>query len=153
MPKRKGNGKREGSLVHDALFYDARVAELSFSAFRLLMELNQQFNGFNNGNLSITPKTLRFDWNDKTLKRAKRELLVCELIEITRPGVKRRVTLYALCHLLVNESRKNGIQERANCTRRARGKREHYFPVKRDLIANVREALDNANNRGVKMTH
>lgn len=153
MATQKGKGKREGSLVHDALFYDPRVAELSFSAFRLMIELNQQFNGFNNGNLSITPKTLRFDWNDKTLKRAKRELLESELIEITRPGVKRRPTLYALCHLPVNESQKNGIQEKANCTRRARGKREYFYPVKRDLAANVREALDNVNNRGVKMTH
>ena len=80
MNPKRSKGKRIGSMMLDALFYDPRVGKLTFSAFRLLSEFIQQFSGFNNGNLSATPKTLRFDWCDKTLKKAKRELLENGLI-------------------------------------------------------------------------
>ena len=154
MAKRKPQGKRTGSMLPDALFYDSRVENLTPMALRLLIELNQQYNGFNNGNLSATHKTLRFKWNDKTLKRVKHELLDASLIEVTRYGVKRRPTLYALCHLPINECAKNGIKEREYCTRRADGKRKYFVPVKVDLSMRVRESLDKAHkNKGVKMTH
>lgn len=146
MPKRnrkRTTGNRQGSLVHDALFYDPRMEALTFSSFRLLMELVQQYNGFNNGNLSMTPRTLRFDWNAKTVKRSKHELLNLELIEVTRFGVRRRPTLYALCHLPINEIKKHGILERQTCTHRATGNRTHFYPVKKDLVANVTESLMN----------
>ncbi len=149
MAQRRQNGKRIGSMNHDSLFYDSRVGRLTFSAFRLLMELNQQYTGFNNGNLSATPKTLRFDWCEKTLKRARRELLDARLIEVTKAGVKRRPTLYALTHLPVNEIPKHGIKEKETCLIRATGHRNNYFPVRRDLQAIVNKALAEANeNRG-----
>lgn len=158
MAGRRKLGKRDGSLLHDAIYYDSRVGKLTFSAFRLFTELNQQFNGFNNGNLSATPKTLRFDWCIKTLKKAKRELLKAGLIEITKPGVKRRPTLYALCHLPINEIEKHGIRKRECCSFRGTGKREYFYPVRVDLQERVSKALEAANqkritNSGVKNTH
>lgn len=145
MRKNKPSGKRKGSMLYDALFYDTRLDNLPFSAFRLLIELNQMYHGFNNGNLAITPKTLRFDWNDKTLKNAKNALLKADLIEITRFGVKRRPTLYALCHQPVDECEKNSIRERMRCTTRAMGKRENFFPVRRDRTKELREELAKSN--------
>ena len=96
----------------------------------------------------MTPKTLRFDWNTKTLKRAKAELLLNGLVEIMRYGVKRRPTLYALCHVPVDEIKKHGIHGRASCTNRAMGKREYFYPIKKDLVAEVTEALSNKKLRG-----
>lgn len=141
MVRSRQNKKRIGSYLHDSLFYDERVGRLSRTAYQLLTELNQQFNGYNNGNLCATHKCLRFDWNDKTLKKARRELVSEGLIEVTRLGRKRRPTLYALCHLPINENVKNGIRATDNCTTRATGKREHYFPVRRNLQAEVKQAL------------
>lgn len=141
MTRKKKPGKRDGSKIHDSIFYDSRMADLSFSAFRLFAELYQQYNGFNNGNLSTALKNLRFDWNEKTVKRAKIELLKNGIIEITRPGIKRRNTLYAFCHLPINECQKNGIKANESCTTRATGKREYFFPVRRDLQKEVREAI------------
>ena len=153
MAKNKPPGKRIGQILLDTLFYDSRVGELTPMGFRLLIELNQQFCGFNNGNLSATHRTLRFNWNDKTLKRAKKELLGAGLIEITRYGKNRRPTLYALCHLPIDECPKNNIIKRETCTHRATGKRQYFYPVRVDLQKNVREALAKAqSNAGAKLT-
>ncbi|OOZ47892.1 hypothetical protein BOW39_12755 [Solemya velum gill symbiont] len=135
--QRKTKGRRTGSILLDSLFYDPRIAKLSRPAFQLLIEFNQQYSGFNNGNLSATPKTLRFDWNDKTLKRVKRELLQAKLIEVTKRGVGRRPTLYALCHLPIDETSKHGIKAETTCSRRATGKRAHYYPVRRDIASEI----------------
>lgn len=144
MGRPKGNGKRQGSILHDALFYDERVGKLPRPAFKLLIELNQQFNGFNNGNLCAAMKCLRFDWNEQTLKKAKRDLLAAELIEVTKRGVGRRPTLYALCHLPINESAKHNIRATEKCSRRAGGKREHYYPVRRDIPGELKKVFDEA---------
>ncbi len=142
MARKKKSGKRTGSMMYDALFYDHRSDKLSPSAFKLLIELNQQFDGFNNGNLCAARKCLRFNWNEKTLKKAKRELLAGYFIEVTRQGVKRRPTLYALCHLSINEIQKHGIKAKENCSFRATGKRSNFYPVRKDLRENLRNALD-----------
>lgn len=147
MPKMKRKGKRIGSMLHDALFYDRRIETLSLSGFKLLVELNQQYSSFNNGNLCAALGSLRFKWNDKTLKKARRELVNGGFIEVTRIGVKKRPTLYALCHLPINEIAKHNIKERQACSRRATGKREYYYPVKRNLQAEVAAALENAQKK------
>jgi hypothetical protein len=148
MSRRSRKGKRTGSLVHDSLFYDNRVGQLSRPAFQLLIELNQQFSGYNNGNLCAAHKCLRFNWNDKTLKRAKKELLQAELIEITKQGVGRRPTLYSLCHLPINEIQKHKIRGETKCVKRATGKRDHYYPYRRDIPGEVKRALkDSAEKR------
>ncbi|MEW8266490.1 MAG: hypothetical protein AB2731_10135 [Candidatus Thiodiazotropha sp.] len=148
MSRQQQKRGRTGSLVPDSLFYDNRVGELSRPAFQLLMELNQQFSGYNNGNLCAAHKCLRFEWNDKTLKRAKRELLQAGLIEVTKQGVGRRPTLYSLCHLPINEIQKHKIKGETNCVKRATGKRDHYYPYRRDIPGEVKRALsDSADKR------
>ncbi|MCU7870738.1 MAG: hypothetical protein KZQ98_19785 [Candidatus Thiodiazotropha sp. (ex Lucinoma borealis)] len=141
MSRARKKGKRTGSLLLDALFYDERIGQLSRPAFQLLIELNQQFDGFNNGNLCAAKKCLRFDWNDKTLKAAKRELLHAKFIEVTKRGLGRKPTLYALCHLPINECLKHKIKAELQCSRRANGSRSHYYPYRRDIHAELKQAL------------
>ena len=141
MSPKKKKGKRNGSILLDSVFYDSMLESLTFSAFRLFIELNQQYNTFNNGNLSAAQGNLRFDWNDKTLKTARTELIKAGVIELTRMGRKRKPNLYALTHLPINECEKHNIKGRETCTNRAIGKREHYFPVRVDIQAKLRVAL------------
>lgn len=141
MARKKIPSKRKGSMLHDSIFYDARLENLSGSAFRLFVEFNQQYNGFNNGNLSAAQGNLRFKWNDRTLKNARAELLKAGAIDLTRQGKKRKPNLYALTHLPINECEKNGIKGRETCTNRATGKRANYFPARVDRQARLREAL------------
>lgn len=142
MARSRKKGKRTGSLLPDALFYDERVGKLSRPAFQLLIELNQQFDGFNNGNLCAAKKCLRFDWNDKTLKAAKRKLLDEKIIVVTKRGLGRKPTLYALCHLPINECVKHGIKAELLCSRRADGNRSHYYPYRRDIHAELKQSLE-----------
>jgi len=97
--------------------------------------------------LCAAKNSLRFDWNDKSLKKARRELLDNGFIVVTRAGVGRRPTLYALCHVPVNEIVKHGIKAKETCSRRASGKREHYFPVRRDLQKEVSIAFAEAEKK------
>ncbi|MCU7801939.1 MAG: hypothetical protein KZQ96_01985 [Candidatus Thiodiazotropha sp. (ex Lucinoma borealis)] len=147
MTRSKKRGKRTGSLLPDALFYDERTGRLSRPAFQLLIELNQQFDGFNNGNLCAARKCLRFEWNDKTLKAAKRDLIHEKLIEVTRRGLGRKPTLYALCHLPINECEKHGIKAEIQCNRRADGKRSHYYPYRLDIHGELKQALEKSAER------
>ena len=147
MGRKSKGGKRTGSIMLDALFYDERLEGLTFSALRLVMELNQQYNGFNNGNLCAAQGSLRFKWNDRTLKNARTELIKAGIVELTRMGRKKKPNLYALTHLPINECGKNNIRETTLCSNRATGKRNHYFPVK----INIREVLNKAFSKSKKL--
>ena len=139
MARTKKQGKRKGSLLYDSIFYDSRLDNITGSAFRLFIELHQQYNGHNNGNLCAARGTLRFDWNDKTLKKARNELVMAGIIDLTRQGFKKKPNLYALTHLPIDECEKHGIKNRETPTNRATGKREYYFPVRRNLQKEVSE--------------
>ena len=67
-------------------------------ACKLFLDLQAQYNGFNNGDLCITWKIMqKGGWCSKTtLQRAKRVLLDAGLIICTRPGSRRRCALFAL---------------------------------------------------------
>ena len=131
-------------MMPDLVFYDDRVRHLSSMAFRLLCELQQQYNSFNNGNLSATPRTLAHDFSASTLKRAKAELLQADLIEVTRLGSGRQPTLYALTFYPINEIEKHGIRQTQKASRRANGKRQHFYPVRKDIAKEIMKALHNA---------
>ena len=139
MARPKKQGMRKGSLLHDSIFYDAKLDTITGSAFRLFVELNQQYNGYNNGNLCAARGSLRFIWNDKTLKKARVELVMAGIIELTRQGFKKKPNLYALTHLPINECEKHGIKNTKTPTNKATGKREYYFPVRRDPRTEVLE--------------
>lgn len=67
-------------------------------ACKLFLDLQAQYNGFNNGDLCITWSIMQKGaWRSRTtLQRAKQRLLDVDLIICTRPGTRRRCALYAL---------------------------------------------------------
>ena len=73
-------------------------ADLSAFAVKLIVDLSAQYNGRNNGDLTIAWKLMRDrGWSSKdTLYRAKRELLNTKFVVVTRQGGRRIPTLLAL---------------------------------------------------------
>lgn len=83
---------------------------LSGSAAKLLIQIGEQFNGNNNGDLQASFNILRHKgWRSKdTLNRAKKELINAGFIEETRQGgfcQPARCSLYALCWHPIHECR------------------------------------------------
>ena len=118
---KKGSKQRVGSMLDDALFYDARVGELSKDAFKLLIEAVMMENNYNNGNIALAEGTLRLEYREKTLIKARKELIELELIEEQKHGIFGKPNLYSLCHKPVVENKKLGIRGAANAKRRATG--------------------------------
>jgi len=86
------------SIPHTCLDHP-NFTRLSTKAIRLLIDVTRQYNGFNNGDLSITfSKLKKRGWKSEgTLNRAKKELLHFQWITRTRVGPTIRSTiLYAL---------------------------------------------------------
>ena len=78
---------------------------LSSSAKELLLYLLRQFNGYNNGDFSLTLTVLRkwgFTSND-TVRRAANELISANLLELTRQGGRRKCSLYGVTFMQRNE--------------------------------------------------
>lgn len=86
-------------------------------ALKVLVALGTQYNGKNNGDLSVTLKTLKDHGGmaSATLTKALKTLKERDLIRVTRPHVKHRsgaaCALYALSWLEVNECRGKGLDE------------------------------------------
>lgn len=80
-------------------------ANLSAYGVKLLVDLANQFNGKNNGDLSLAYSVLKSKgWQSpSTLNKAIKELLVKGLIEITRKGGRNKCSLYALTFHAVDE--------------------------------------------------
>ena len=74
------------------------LRNLNHFACKLFLDLQAQYNGFNNGDLCITWSIMRKrGWRSRTtLQSAKQSLLDVHLILCTRPGGRRRCALYAL---------------------------------------------------------
>jgi len=72
-----------------------------------LVDLAAQYNGYNNGDLSATKKTmLDRGWNSgDQLNKAKREAEERGLIRVTRQGGRNRCNLYALTWFAIDECR------------------------------------------------
>jgi len=81
---------------------------LSVFALKLLIDLMSQYNGFNNGSLTICWQVMtKRGWKSKdTLYKAKDELLLGRWIAITRVGNRKKTSLYALTTYSVNEDLK-----------------------------------------------
>lgn len=72
---------------------------LSHPSIRLLLEVARQYNGSNNGDLTIITKDLRSrGWkSNDVIQRAKNELLASGFIQETRKGARpNKASLYAL---------------------------------------------------------
>ena len=84
---------------------------LSYRAKALLVELAFQYNGFNNGNLSITPKLLKpRGWpSHRTIYTTRDELEQRGWIVTTRFGGRNNCSLYALTYQAIDDC--NGKHE------------------------------------------
>ena len=85
------------------------LAKLSPYAAKLLLDLMAQYNGFNNGNLSIAWSLMKKrNWkSEDTLNRAKRELLDNGWIILTRQGGRNKCSLYAITIYNIDEDKKH----------------------------------------------
>jgi hypothetical protein len=81
------------------------LASLSPYAAKLLWDLLAQYNGTNNGDLTIAWKIMeKRGWSGRsTLNKAQKELLACGLLILTRQGGRHRPSLYALSLLSIDE--------------------------------------------------
>lgn len=81
------------------------VARLSNSARLLLVDLCQQLNGRNNGNLSAAPKILEpYGWTSRgTLDAALVELVAAGFLVQTRQGGRNRCSLFAVTWTGIDE--------------------------------------------------
>ena len=133
-------GRRQKSqflaLPHEILRSPA-YRSLSPSAVKLLVDVGLQFNGRNNGNLSICMSEMRKQgWRSTaTLNRAKKELLAAGLLEQTRQGgLNMGPNLFALTWQSIDECpRKDGRRRHdVNPTNIPSGKWKH-FSASREL--------------------
>lgn len=105
---RGGGGPGYGALPRN-VWKHPDYCNLSGSGAKLLMDLACQFNGRNNGDLTVAYSLLRErGWSSKaTIKRAVDELLQACLIRQSRPGrftnPGGQPALYALCWLPIDE--------------------------------------------------
>lgn len=100
---RKSKG-RFLSLPHDALNHPKYIS-LSYSSKSLLIEIAMQYNGFNNGDISIPwSRMQKRGWrSEDTLNKNKKELIGKGFITQTRQGGKNRCSLFAINWEAINE--------------------------------------------------
>lgn len=102
---RSDNGPSFTKLVHH-YFQSAEYAELSSRSVKLLVDLNCQYRGDNNGDLCVTLSVLKkVGWtsNDQ-LQKALVELLATGWLIVTRRGGRKMASLYALTTLGIDHS-------------------------------------------------
>lgn len=95
-----GKYRRCGRFVQlpHKLLNDPDYIELSNKAKVLLVDVIYQYNGNNNGDLSITLRILsKRGWNSNSqITAAKNELITSNWIELTRMGGRNKASLFAL---------------------------------------------------------
>lgn len=106
--KSKNQGRTEkGSFISlpHSVMRSHTYASLSAYGVKLLVDLANQFNGHNNGDLSLAYSVLKMKgWRSpSTLNKAIKELLAKGLIEVTRKGGRNICALYALTFHAVDE--------------------------------------------------
>ncbi|HEX5359672.1 MAG TPA: hypothetical protein VFW49_01005 [Fluviicoccus sp.] len=87
-------------------FLDSTLLKrLSPYACKLLLDLLSQYNGCNNGDLTVAWSVMQhYGWSGKsTLEKATKELLACKVLILARQGGRNRCSLYALSIFAVDE--------------------------------------------------
>ena len=100
----KGRGHSFLALNHPMMDSDAWLG-LSGGALKLLLEIGRQFNGHNNGDISIPMKRMKlrgFNSSD-VLIRCKRELIDAGFITQTRQGGMHQCSLFAITWMPIDE--------------------------------------------------
>jgi hypothetical protein len=84
---------------------DPRFLALSGKAVKVLMYLAGQYNGTNNGDLSLAIKIARREGlaGNSNLRRAAKELVEAGFIVLTRQGGRHRCSLFALAWFPIDE--------------------------------------------------
>jgi len=106
---RKFNGKRGKTppfvMLRKDIITSREWAELSHKAVKLLVDVLEQFNGHNNGDLCITMSVMRKKgWvSSGTLHAAKNELEKKGFLELTRQGGRNKCSLFAVSFFPINE--------------------------------------------------
>ena len=104
----KAKGRREKGTyvgIPHSITRSREYAALPAPAVKLLIDLADQFNGFNNGDLQATWRLMeRKGWRSKaTLYRALNKLLERGFILVSRQGGKHKCTLFALTYLAIDD--------------------------------------------------
>lgn len=104
----KAKGRREKGTyagIPHSITRSKEYAALSASAVKLLVDLADQFNGSNNGDIQATwPFMRNKGWKSKaTLYRALEELLQRQFVIVSRQGGRHKCTLYALTWYAIDE--------------------------------------------------
>lgn len=102
------NGRRKQPpfvMLQRPMLRSKQYAELSFKARALLIELLNQYNGSNNGDLSAPYSTMKHrGFKSKgTLENAIKELLATGFIKQTRQGGRNKCSLYASSFYPIDE--------------------------------------------------
>ena len=98
---KQNNGRRKTPpfvMLRKDVITSEQYANLSYKALKLLIDVLEQYNGSNNGDLCITMSVMKKKgWKSSgTLHAAKNELIEKGWIELTRQGGKHRCSLYAV---------------------------------------------------------
>ena len=109
MSRRKAKSKAityPGYLnLHKPLLDSSDFISLKGNSIKLLIDIGQQFNGYNNGDLCAPLSLMRErGWNSSDqLHKAKKELIEKDVIWVTRQGGLNKANLYALTWFPIDE--------------------------------------------------
>jgi hypothetical protein len=83
----------------------SQYASLSYKAVKLLVDVLEQYNGNNNGDLCVTMTVMKKrGWKSAgTLQAAKNELVAKGWLELTRQGGRHKCGLYAVSFYSIDE--------------------------------------------------
>jgi hypothetical protein len=108
MPRAKGkSGQKKRPFVmlpKDVLNHEDYI-NLSLKSKSLLVDVLRQYQGYNNGDLSITLSLMRpHGWtSNASLTSAKNELIESNLLVLTRQGGRNRCSLYGVTFHNIDE--------------------------------------------------
>lgn len=104
-PNGRGHGKEPFVRALWAIYDHPDYLALGKTARLFLWEMLRLYNGYNNGNIAATERTMKpYGWDKKTILRSRRELEARDWIWVTRyPRAKREPILYRFSWLDVDD--------------------------------------------------
>ena len=110
MARKRGkfnNRSETGSFIqlHKSVINRSEFYSLSTRAFKLLIDLQSQYTGYNNGDFCMAWSVMsKRGWKSRqTLNDAKNDLLDAGFIIRSRVGGMNKATLYAITYLSIDE--------------------------------------------------
>ena len=140
MTKRRTNNQSFAGIPRAVLLHKD-YQNLSGNAVKLLLDLAFQYRGGNNGDLTTAFNVLKVrGWTSRaTIDRAKKQLLLNELIKETRPGQfinpGGRCALYALTWAAIDEGKKRLALFGIRCIRQAKRRSKAHLRMDPLLVS------------------